>query len=240
MGDPILILHGWGNQVLGGKRFQEVKSLLEKKGYRVFAPDLPGFGQNTLKKESLTFEDYLLFVKSFIHEKKLKKIILIGHSFGGRIAIAFSSRYPELVSRLVLVSASGIPHALPSLKKKIAYVLTKTIGPIFAIPPFSFFYNFLRKLVYYAIGEMDYYKSANLKQTFKNVYQVTIVPDLEKIYVKTLIIWGENDTFTPVEDGKLMHAKINNSKLVIIPHAGHRFPYENPEAFVKEISTFIG
>jgi len=238
MSDPILILHGWGS-TMSGERYSKVKELLQEEEYAVFVPDLPGFGKNTLKKEALTFDDYLLFVKDFIQEKKLKKIILVGHSFGGRIAIAFAAKYPELVSKLILVSASGIPHPLSSLKKKIAYVVTKIIGPIFAIPPLSLFYNLLRKLMYYSIGEMDYYKSGNLKQTFKNVYQVSIVPDLEKITVKTLILWGEIDTFTLLKDGKLMHECIKNSQLVIIHNAGHKFIYENPEKFVKEVLKFI-
>lgn len=239
MKDPIVILHGWGSLVSGEKRFGIVKKLLEKKGFRVFTPDLPGFGSNKLKKEELFFEDYVQFVKDFIEKNKLKKVILLGHSFGGRIAIAFSARYPKYVSKLVLVCASGIPHPLPSLKKKIVYVATKVLRPLFLLPGISFFYKQLRKIVYYAIGEMDYYKAGSLTKTFKNIYQVSIVDDLPRIHMPTLIVWGRDDTFVPVADGQFMHEKIKKSRLKIVEREGHKFPYENPEKFVLNILTFV-
>jgi len=225
--------------VTGENRFGVVKKLLEKRGYIVFTPDLPGFGSNQLQKESLIFEDYISFVKEFLDKNKLRKVVLVGHSFGGRIAIRFSSANPDKIKKLILVSASGIPHPLPSIKKKIAFVLTKIFSPLFTIPPFSLFYSTLRKLVYYSIGEMDYYKANKLRTTFKNIYQVSIVTDLEKISAPTLIVWAELDNLTPLRDGRLMHSKIKKSKLVIEKGATHKFPYEQPEIFVKEILTFI-
>lgn len=238
MKKTIVILHGWGSTV-SGERYKEVKKLLEKNGFSVFTPDMPGFGKSTLKKEELFFDDYVDFVKDFLKEKKLKKIILLGHSFGGRVAIHFTALYPQSVLSLVLTGASGIPRPLPSLKKKIVYTITKISRPIFSIPPFSFFYALFRKLVYYSIGEMDYYKSGSLAKTFQNVYKVSIVDDLEKISVPTYIIWGEKDTITPLADGLLMHQKIHGSKLKIISSATHKLPYESPRIFAEEILTFL-
>ncbi|HEX7042498.1 MAG TPA: alpha/beta hydrolase [Patescibacteria group bacterium] len=238
MKDPIVILHGWASTI-SGDRYKELKLLLEEKGYKVFTPDMPGFGKSKLKKDELLFEDYIKFVKNFVSKQKLKKTILLGHSFGGRVAIRFAAEYPELVSKLILVGASGIPRPLPSIKKKFAFYATKISRPIFIIPPFSFFYKFFRKLVYYAIGEMDYYKAGKLSKTFQNVYKISIVENLSKISKPVLIVWGENDTITPLKDGKIMHEKIKGSKLVIIPKATHRLPYENPNAFVKEIIKFL-
>jgi len=239
MKEPIVILHGWGSTVSGQKRFGEVKQLLEKKGYTVFTPDLPGFGSNTLKKEELFFEDYVAFVKEFLQQQKLKKITLIGHSFGGRIAIAFAAKYPDLVGRLILVSASGIPHPLPSGKKKLAYIATKIAKPLFSIPPCSWFYQYFRKAVYYAIGEMDYYKAGSLTKTFRNIVEVNITQDLPKIKTPTLIIWGEEDTFVPVADGMVMYEKIKGSQIVIEKNEGHKFPYDNPKAFVAIVLKFV-
>lgn len=239
MKDPILILHGWGRFPAGQHRFNEVKLLLERRGYTVFTPDLPGFGSNPLKKEELFFDDYLKFVKKFIEENKVRKVVLLGHSFGGRIAIAFSARYPQLVSKLILVSPSGIPHPLPSMRKKAVFILTKIIKPFFSLPVVSNFYTLFRKLVYYALGEMDYYKAGNLSKTFKNIYQVSIIEDLPKVKAPTLLVWGANDTFVPVADGMVMHEKIKKSQLVIEKDAGHKFPYENPEKFIKDIVPFL-
>lgn len=224
---------------MSGKRYEEVQSLLEKRGFTVLAPDLPGFGSNTLKKEELFFSDYVAFVKSYIEKQKLKKVILLGHSFGGRVAIAFTALYPQYVAKLILVAASGIPHPLPSIKKKVVYALTKIAKPFFSLPGISVFYTNLRKLVYYSLGEMDYYKAGLLRKTFTNVYQVSIADDLPKIDVPTLIVWGKEDAFVPVADGELMHEKIQKSQLIVKEHEGHRFPYEKPKDFVATLLPFL-
>lgn len=238
MKESILILHGWGS-TMSGSRYQALQKILEKKGYTVFAPDLPGFGENKLKKDELFFADYVSFVKDFLQQKKLKRVILLGHSFGGRIAIAFTALYPESVSKLVLVNASGIVRPLPSLKKKAVYFITKLSKPIFGLPGLSHLYKFFRKAVYYSIGEMDYYNAKSLAKTFTNIYRVSIVEQLSKISVPTLIVWGENDTMTPLADGKLMRQKIKDSTFIVVKGATHRLPYENPDVFAQEVLKFI-
>lgn len=239
----IVLLHGWSS-TMTNKRYQSAKELLEKQGFIVYIPDLPGFGENSIiEKESLEFEDYISFVHTYIvdilKKTKQKQVILIGHSFGGRIAIKFTSLYPQIVSNLILTGASGIPRPLPSVKKKLVFAATKILRPFFVVPPFSFAYKFFRKLIYYSIGEMDYYKAGKLTQTFKNVYKVSIQEDLEKISVPTLLVWGEKDITIPVKDAKLMHEFIKNSELVIIPNATHRLPYEMPVEFTNEIIKFV-
>ncbi|HSD99023.1 MAG TPA: alpha/beta hydrolase [Patescibacteria group bacterium] len=238
MKDPVVILHGWGYFNPGQHRFLEVKKLLERKKYIVFTPDLPGFGSNILKKEQLFFEDYVDFVKEFLEKQKLKRVTLIGHSFGGRIAIAFATSHPTYISKLILVAPSGIPHVL-SLKKRFVQFLAKQAKHIFILPFTQLLYKPARKLLYKSIGEMDYYKSGNLTKTFKNVYAVSILNYLKKITQPTLILWGEKDTFVPVADGVLMHQRIGNSQLVIEKNEGHKFPYENPKLFVKDILSFL-
>lgn len=236
---PIVLLHGWGN-TMSGQKYHEVKKLLEKAGYTVYTPDLPGFGNNPLEKNALVFEDYIQFVHDFVVGKiKNKKVIFIGHSFGGRIAIKFTVLYPELVEALILTGASGIPRPLNSLRKKIIYGITKVTRPLFAIPPFSWFYKVFRKVIYYAIGEMDYYKAGSLQETFKNVYKVSVVSDLDNITIPTLLVWGRDDTFTPLADGVFMHERIKKSQFVVLENENHKLPYENPAKFVKEIISFL-
>ena len=235
---PIVILHGWGS-TMSGEKYETLKQCLEKYGYSVYTPDLPGFGKNLLKKEVLEFEDYVNFIHDFIGKTvKAKKVILIGHSFGGRIAIRLAKEYPKVIEKLILTGASGIPQKL-SFKKKIVSFLTKIGKPLFVILPFSLAYPFLRKSLYRSIGEMDYYKAGVLQKTFKNIYHVNITPDLGSISVPTLLIWGEADRFTPLADGKLMYKSIPNAHFVSIPNASHKLPYEQPDIFAKAIMPFI-
>lgn len=225
---PVIILHGWG---INGLKYKDLKDGLEKKGHAVYAPDLPGFGSNPLKKEALEFDDYIDFVRDYIKNLKVKKIILLGHSFGGRIAIRFTTLYPDLVDKLVLTGASGIPHTL-SFKKKFLSAIAKK-GK-------KYLHNsFLRYILYRSIGEMDYYKAGKMRETFKNVHKISILEDLEKIKAPTLLVWGENDTMIPLVDGKLMHEKIAHSQFVVIPDSTHELPYEHPDLFMNVVINFI-
>src|SRR5258706_2340350 len=244
MKNPIIILHGWSVSLVSSKeKYQQTISMLEEKGYQVFAPDLPGFGKNQLKKEELFFDDYVSFVheytKTILKKTKNKKVILIGHSFGGRIAIKFASLYPSLIAALVLTGASGVLGENGSLKVKILSYLTRLIKPIFYFPLVSSFYIPLRKALYLAIGELDYLKSGPLSKTFINIYKVSIKNDLTNISVPTLIIWGMEDKVTPLSNGILIQAKIPNSKLIVIPEASHKLPYENANDFTSNIISFI-
>src|SRR3989338_11260331 len=96
---PIIILHGWG---LRGSVYRKLIELLKQKGHKVFAPDLPGFGHEPLLNNSMKLDDYILFVKNFIAEKKIKKPIIIGHSFGGRVTVKYAFLYPDEIDKLIL------------------------------------------------------------------------------------------------------------------------------------------
>ncbi len=233
---PIIILHGWAKDMTGD-RYHELKNILEKHHYSVYSPDLPGFGKEKLQKEVMTVDDYVDFLKSFAREQKHKKIILIGHSFGGRIATKFAYLHPDIVQKLV-ITGSPLTKRKLSLKKSIARVVAAS-GKI----ALSYFpqntQNLFKKLLYKSIGEWDYYKSGNLRETFKAIVREDLSSILPGISVPTIIVWGEHDTFVPVSDAQDISRRIPNSRLVIIPDASHKLPYENPIAFYKAISSFL-
>src|SRR5437868_1870950 len=102
MKSPILILHGWGKT---GSAYSAIQKLFEEKGYEVFAPNLPGFGSESLVKPVMNIDDYAEWVIEYLKKKKRKKVILIGHSFGGRISAKLTAFHPELVEKLILTGA---------------------------------------------------------------------------------------------------------------------------------------
>lgn len=232
MKTPIVILHGWG---ASSQSFRGLKELLEKEGYMVEVPDLPGFGNTPLTK-ALDFSDYVRFVEKYIGNRK---VTLIGHSFGGRIAAVLAPAYTEHIEKLVLVNASGITHPL-SWKKNLGYFLAKGGKMVFSLPILSIISPLTRKLLYVFLDEWDYYKSSGtLLETFKNVYKKDIQEDLPHIHVPTLIVWGEKDITTPVSDAYVFHKKIRRSKLTIVPGASHELPYKMPHVFVEKILPFL-
>ena len=91
---PVIILHGWG---LSSIKFQLLAELFDRKKYRVFVPDLPGFGNSAMPAKALELKDYADFLHGFMNANHIEKPILIGHSFGGRVALKYQFVYPQSI-----------------------------------------------------------------------------------------------------------------------------------------------
>ena len=107
--ETILLLHGWGGN-LNSFRFLE-KNLIEL-GFSVLTIDFPGFGGSELPPETFTMHDYYKIVSELLIAENIKKVNIVGHSFGGRVAIMLAGLEPEKVNKLVLVDSAGIKHYL--------------------------------------------------------------------------------------------------------------------------------
>lgn len=241
-GIPVILLHGWG--INSDKYIETAKQIcVQGPEYSVFMPDLPGFGKSDGSREAWSVDDYVDLVKKFSDIQGLKKFILAGHSFGGRVAIKFSVKYPEKVKALVLTGAAGIKHA-PGIKQKIFFILAKAGKIIFSLPMIDQLKKPAQKILYKAAREKDYYEAQGImRETFKKVIYEDLSPYLEKIKVPTLLVWGAEDKSTPLADGQFMHAKIGlaggHSKLEIVTEAKHNLPYQYSEKFAKIVMEFI-
>ncbi len=233
---PIIILHGWAT-TMTGDRYSELKSILEKKGFAVFTPDLPGFGKQPLTKPGMDLDDYVDFVKEFMIKKQLKKVILIGHSFGGRIAAKLSAQNPQLVQALILTGSPLIRKKL-SLKKQVISSIAKSGKQVVDILPKEVS-DLFKKGTYQLLGEWDYYKAGGLKETFKKVIHEDLLSLLPTIHTKTLVVWGGQDTFVPLIIGKEIAEYIPGATYVVVPEATHKLPYEYPQKFAEEVLKFI-
>lgn len=231
----ILILHGWGLQ---GNVYKELLRLFKQKEFRVLAPDLPGFGTEPLKKKTMTLNDYIEFVDNFIPKNIKGRYVIIGHSFGGRIAIKFTSSHPKNLSGLILTGAAGIRHPL-SMRSTIAFYFAKYLVVLFTIPPFSQWRGFFQKFLYYFTGELDYYKAGHLKDTFKKIIAEDLTKYLTKISVPSLLVWGEKDRVIPISDGQFMNKHIKKSRLIAIRDATHKLPYQKPRLFLNACLPFL-
>ncbi len=236
MKSTILILHGWAT-TMSGSRYSELTALLASDGHTVFAPDLPGFGREKLQKPVMVLDDYVSFVDAFLKKKKIKKAIIIGHSFGGRIAAKFAATHPEKVEKLVLTGAPLIKRKLTA-KKRVAFLVAKSGKAALSFFPASF-QTIGKKLLYRSIGEWDYYKANELKATMQAIIREDLFPLLPNIHTPTLVVWGENDTFVPLGDGKEITKHIKYAKFVSIPQATHKLPYEYPEKFFQAAKSFL-
>lgn len=239
---PIILLHGWG--VDSDKYTETIKQLfLQTTNYDlqpvIFVPDLPGFGKSDNPPKAWGVNDYAEWLKNYAMAINLSSFVLIGHSFGGRVAIKFGVQYPEKLKALVLTGAAGIKHP-PTLKQKTFYALAKQGKAVFSLPLLNYLQIPAKKLLYKAAQEKDYYQAQGvMKETLKKVIAEDLTPCLEKTKTPTLLIWGAKDKSTPLSDGRIMHFKIQNSKLKILSDANHSLPYQKPEEFAKIVFEFI-
>lgn len=234
MKQPILILHGW---MVKPSRYHAIEDIFKRDGYRVYIPDMPGFGKVELPKDPMTVDDYVNWVVGYLKKNAVKKVTIIGHSFGGRVGAKLALRYPEVVNCLILTGAPLIKQPL-TFKKQILLALAKrgkTIMESFPKP----IGQVSRKVLYRLIGEYDYYKAGSMQQTFICVNNEDLSSILPEITVPTLVIWGENDTFVSLSVGKAIAGKIPHATLTVIRESGHGLPYENPPAFTQSVLGFL-
>lgn len=231
---PIIILHGW---YLNHNFYTEIKKIFEKNEYTVFVPDLPGFGDEKLIKPVMDLDDYVDFVLNFFKKNKIKSAIIIGHSFGGRIATKIAYFHPELVNKLIL---TGVPliRSRQSLAIKLMAFVGVSSKVIFNLLPDNW-YNFFRKVLYKLIGQWDYYKAGILKETFKKIINEDLSKLTYGIEVPTLLVWGKEEKVVSVSVGEEINRRILNSKFILVENATHMLPCRKPEEFSKVVLDFI-
>lgn len=232
-GLPVIIMHGWGCNT------QTVASItaVAAQTNHVFSLDLPGFGQTPEPPTVWGVEDYTQFVEAFIAALGIEKPTLLGHSFGGRIGILMASR--NSVDKLILVDAAGVkPKRKPAYYLRVyRFKLLKAL--VKALLPKDKAQQWIDKQRNKR-GSADY---RNASPMMKNILSKCVNEDLKhvmpSISAPTLLIWGENDTATPIGDAKIMERLIPGAALVAFPACGHYSFLDNPGQFAAVLNSFL-
>ncbi len=209
-GTEVLLLHGWAAPAI---TYRLITDHLSKR-CRVVAPDLPGFGDSEEPSVAWSVDDYVDFIIKFISAVGLHSPVLIGHSYGARIIIKLLNRQNLnfFVPKIVLMNAAGIKprRGLKYYIKVYSYKAAKRILPTYAEAMRS------------KVGSSDY-RSASpiMRQTLVRSVNEDLTHLLPGIAVPTLLIWGDNDTSTPLCDGQKMEKLIPDSGLVVLKNTGH-------------------
>ncbi len=220
----IVLLHGWGQNI---EMMDPIGKRLEKLA-TITIIDLPGHGNSKEPKEEITIYDYCEIVKELLDKLKIRKPILVGHSFGGRIAIIYASKYET--EKLILLGAPCIRKEQKlSTKVKILKGLKKVPG--------------LNKLEGFAkkhIGSRDY---KNASVVMRKILVNTVNEDLthcaEKIKCPTLLIWGDNDTEAPLEEAQELEKIMKDAGLIVYEGGTHYAYLEFINPVCNVIKTFI-
>lgn len=226
----IYLLHGWAHHGQQEEKWALVRAELAKSGFETKLLKIPGLSASL--EEVWHLDDYVKWLEQTLPSEP---VILLGHSFGGQLAIRFAALFPQRVSQLILIDAAGRrPQNFTSkIKRFVFFYLAKWGKRITSADNWrTWFYRLVR--------EKDYYIAPpQLRKTMSNILADEIVADLPKLTQSTLIIWGAWDKVTPLSQGKLFASRIANAKLEIIETARHSPQFTHPQEVAQIITVFL-
>ena len=232
-GMPVILMHGWG---CNHSTLKSIEAQLTP-GFKVYNVDFPGFGGSNEPSAVWGVEEYTSLIEEFARQEHIESPILLGHSFGGRVGILFASR--NKVHKLILVDAAGVKprrslryyykvYSYKAIKHALLFFLGKKRGETAL--------NSYRAKV----GSSDY---SNASPMMRAILSKVVNEDLKSVMPKiacpTLLIWGANDTATPLADAKIMEKLIPDAGLVSFDGVGHYSFLENPSQFAAVLKSFL-
>lgn len=232
-GDAIVLLHGWG---CDRGIWQATRTLLAKH-FRVLSVDFAGFGQSDEPQEVWGVEEYTRSIEALVEELALVRPTLIGHSFGGRVAILYASRRD--VRRVVLTDAAGVkPRRSWSYYYKVySYKVMKRMLPLLIGRSKA---NMLLEQRRAKSASSDYNRATPMMRAILskcvNEDLCHLMPDVK---APVLLFWGDMDTATPLTDAHKMQRLMPDAGLVVAQGAGHFAMLEQVELWQATLKSFL-
>ena len=248
----VVMLHGSGPGATGWANFNRNIDPLIDAGFRVLLINCPGWGKtDTVVCAESRSELNGRVVKAVIDQLGINKISLLGNSMGGHSAVAFALANPDNVDKLVLMGGGtgGVSSFVPMPTEGI-----KLIGALYREPTLENLKRMMNVFVYDASDLTEDLMQARLTnllarpdhlENFVKSLQAhpKQVPDqsarLDEINAETLIVWGRNDRFVPVDTGYRLNAGILNSQLHVFNKCGHWAQWEHAEKFNRLVLDFL-
>jgi pimeloyl-ACP methyl ester carboxylesterase len=228
----IILIHG-----AGGMHLHWPYNLRRINNHRVYAPDLPGHGKSDgLGEQSI--EKYAATIAKWMDKLSLKKAIIVGHSMGGAIAQQFTLSFPEKVAGLVLVGTGAKLQVSQDLLLKLSTPAT-TPTAIENIIKWSYAPGMDKKLLEKMQEQLSEVRSAVLYGDYLACNNFDLTDHINTIKVPTLIICGEMDKMTPIYLSQQLQSLIPNTRLQLIPDAGHMVMLEKPDAVAMAVQEFM-
>ncbi|TSC87698.1 MAG: hydrolase [Microgenomates group bacterium Gr01-1014_16] len=211
-GPDLVILPGWKGSL---EEWRGIAGELGKK-YKVYSVDLPGFGGTSRPDGDWGIYDYADWTEEFIKKMGIKNPIIIGYSFGGRLAIILAAR--GRAKRLVLVDTAGMETRGVKSKMLESLIFLKGVVPLG---------------VRERLRSEDYRQAGKMRGVYKRVVQEDLRKRLETVKCPTLIIWGEKDNVLPFTEARMLHGGIKGSVLRVVWGATHWPHLEKPDDLVR-------
>jgi pimeloyl-ACP methyl ester carboxylesterase len=217
----LVILHGWNQK--GAETWQEVMGKIAQQhpDYHILAPDLPGMGESQPPRRVWHAQDYADFIQKFIKTLEIKETYFMGHSFGGAIASIIASQSPTLCTELILLSPAIVRPPLSSNQRWTQKITTfgkqnlEKIGLKKLVEK-------SRKIWYKLLGSSDYAKTQGI---MKDIMAVVVREDLTTILPNikchTILVWGKEDTYTPIWQLDIIRRQIPLNHVYILENINH-------------------
>ncbi len=241
-GRPIILLHGW----LGSwELWQETMTFLGQ-AYRTYALDFWGFGESGKKRQSYTVHDFVAMVGQFMEQLGIVRAPLVGHSMGGTVSLMVAIRYPERVSKVIVVGSPIVGSSLAPLLKLAGYRLNAWL--IFHM--MSAFRAWMRHYYSRVICSDPRFPDMidrDISRTTLESFLLSIAslrhtdlrPLLHQIKVPTLGIYGDKDKVVDPRQWKVLLSGIPHARIVRFEHAGHFPMLEEPITFSRHLQAFL-
>ncbi len=220
--DTIVLLHGWGQNIAMMKPIGD--ALADK--FNILILDLPGFGESDEPKYPWSLIDFVNAIHELIDKLKIKNPIVMGHSFGGKLALLYASMYD--VKKLVIFAAPINHNHKVSLKSKMLKGIKK-------LPLMDSLGEYMKKY----IGSTDYKKASKMmREILVNHLDTDIYDKLSNIKSSTLLIWGESDLAVNPSVAYEIDNVLSDSGVVILP--GTHYAYlENLNRVISILESFL-
>ena len=223
-GKNVVLLHGWGQNI---SMMDPIGKRLEK-DFHITNIDLPGFGNSSEPAYGYTIYDYYEVIDELLTKLKIDNPILIGHSFGGRIAIVYAAK--KKVDKLVLLSS---PFKRSLKKNTLKVKILKTLKKIPVL-------NELEAFMKTKIGSTDYKNATPMMRTILvNTVNEDLTEYLKQINAPTLLVWGSLDNDVSLEDAKYAESIMKDAGLIIYEGATHYAYLEKINELTKSLNIFL-
>ena len=216
----VVLLHGWGVD----HHLMEPLAVHLQTYFKVYNLDWPGFGESETPKYAFSTTDYCRILTEFINKLNIKEPLIIGHSFGCRIALRYAALKP--VKKMILAAAAG----LPPKRGADYYIKVYTYKALKQLRRLPFFEELATQVDY---GSEDYRQlSGVMKTTFVKVVNEDIRSELSKINCEVLLVYGEYDEDTPLWMGEYLEKNLPNAGLAV-------FAGDDHYAYLNQLSRFL-
>ena len=234
---PVVLLHGWGSSF---DVYKGIMAALDDR-CKFYAVNFPGCGGSEIMKSPWDVNDYCEFVLEFLSFVSLNPndAVFIGHSHGGRVIMALACNGRINPLKIVLLDSAGIIAEKTKMQKRRAKNF-KRIKKVLGLPVINKFSGSLLQAARRHYGSADYNSAPPvLRNTMVSLVNTDLRDIIGNIKCPTLLIWGENDTDTPLSSAEIIKSKISDCGLCLISGTGHFSFCEKPYEANAILRAFI-